>query len=99
MEKETPTAMTVLLSDNIISALGFTSEENYLNVKQGISGLKQYVDRFGVLKADREANDRYINWVRSIMSERGVIEGAVEDALAKMEYEKDKIISEKDARI
>ncbi|MDR2385825.1 MAG: beta-ketoacyl synthase [Tannerella sp.] len=40
--------MTVLLSENIISALGFTSEENYLNVKQSISGLKRYTNRFGI---------------------------------------------------
>jgi 3-oxoacyl-[acyl-carrier-protein] synthase-1 len=46
MEKEIPSDMTVLLSDNIISALGFSSEENYRNVKQGVSGLKQYTRHF-----------------------------------------------------
>ena len=38
--------MTVFLGDNIISALGFTSEENYLNVKNGVSGLKFFADRY-----------------------------------------------------
>lgn len=38
--------MTLLLSDNIISALGFTAEENYRNVKQGVCGLKFFADRY-----------------------------------------------------
>lgn len=38
--------MTVLLSDNIISALGFTAEENYRNVKQGVCGLKFFADHY-----------------------------------------------------
>ena len=38
--------MTVLLGDNIISALGFTSAENYCNVKNGVSGLKFFADRY-----------------------------------------------------
>ena len=40
--------MTTLLSDNIVSALGFTAEENYLKAKQGISGLTYFADRFGL---------------------------------------------------
>ncbi|MDR0700059.1 MAG: beta-ketoacyl synthase [Tannerella sp.] len=40
--------MTVLLGDNIISALGFTAEENYRNVKQGISGLDFFADRYDI---------------------------------------------------
>ncbi|MDR2679687.1 MAG: beta-ketoacyl synthase [Tannerella sp.] len=40
--------MTVLLGDNIISALGFTAEENYRNVKQGVCGLKFFADRYGL---------------------------------------------------
>jgi 3-oxoacyl-[acyl-carrier-protein] synthase-1 len=40
--------MTILLNDNIISGLGFTSEENFLNVKRGISGLRRYTDRYGI---------------------------------------------------
>jgi 3-oxoacyl-[acyl-carrier-protein] synthase-1 len=40
--------MTALLSDNIISALGFSSETNYLNVKQGVSGIKRYTGRFDI---------------------------------------------------
>lgn len=40
--------MTTLLSDNIVSALGFTTEENYLKAKQGISGLTYFADRFGL---------------------------------------------------
>jgi 3-oxoacyl-[acyl-carrier-protein] synthase-1 len=39
VEETTQPLMTVLLSDNIISALGFTTEENYRNVKAGKSGL------------------------------------------------------------
>ncbi|MDR0574994.1 MAG: beta-ketoacyl synthase [Tannerella sp.] len=38
--------MTVLLNDNIVSALGFTAEENYRNVKQGVCGLKFFADRY-----------------------------------------------------
>ena len=38
--------MTVFLGDNVISALGFTSEENYRNVKNGVSGLKFFADRY-----------------------------------------------------
>ncbi|MDR3266343.1 MAG: beta-ketoacyl synthase [Tannerella sp.] len=48
MEKEIQVDMTALLSENIISALGFTSEENYLNVKQGVSGLKRYTEHFEI---------------------------------------------------
>ena len=38
--------MTLLLSDNIISALGFTAEENYRSVRQGVCGLKLFADRY-----------------------------------------------------
>ena len=38
--------MTVFLGDNIISALGFTSAENFDNVKNGMSGLKFFPDRY-----------------------------------------------------
>ena len=37
--------MTIFPGDNIISALGFTSVENYHNVKNGVSGLK-FTDRY-----------------------------------------------------
>lgn len=40
--------MTVFLSDNIISGLGFTAEENFLNVKQGKCGLKFFADRYDI---------------------------------------------------
>lgn len=40
--------MTTLLGDNIISALGFTTEENYRNVRQGVSGLTYFADGFGL---------------------------------------------------
>lgn len=40
--------MTRLLSDNIISALGFTAEENYRNVKQGVCGLKLFTERYDI---------------------------------------------------
>lgn len=40
--------MTTLLSDNIISALGFTTEENFLQAKQGVSGLTYFADYFGL---------------------------------------------------
>jgi len=40
--------MIEILSDNIISPLGFTSEENYQNVKSGKSGIKTYDDIFGL---------------------------------------------------
>jgi len=38
--------MTILLSDNVISSLGFTTEENYRNVKQGICGLRLFKNRY-----------------------------------------------------
>ena len=34
--------MTVCTGDNVVSALGFTAEENYRNVKQGRTGLRLY---------------------------------------------------------
>ena len=34
--------MIIPVGDNIISSLGFSSEENYIAVKNGISGLQQY---------------------------------------------------------
>ena len=34
--------MIIPIGDNIISSLGFSSEENYIAVKNGISGLRQY---------------------------------------------------------
>ena len=40
--------MTVFIGDNIVSALGFTSDENYLNVKNGVSGLKLFTDRYNL---------------------------------------------------
>ncbi|MDR2917264.1 MAG: beta-ketoacyl synthase [Tannerella sp.] len=40
--------MTILLNDNIISSLGFTAEENYRNVKQGVCGLQFFADRYGL---------------------------------------------------
>ena len=38
--------MTVFLGDNIVSALGFMSAENFDNVKNGVSGLKFFTDRY-----------------------------------------------------
>ena len=38
--------MTILLSDNVISSLGFTTEENYRNVKQGVCGLTFFDNRY-----------------------------------------------------
>jgi 3-oxoacyl-[acyl-carrier-protein] synthase-1 len=38
--------MVTVVSDNIISALGFTTAENFRKVKQGISGLAFYSDYF-----------------------------------------------------
>ena len=40
--------MTIVLSDNVISSLGFTTEENYRNVKQGVCGLQYFADRYGL---------------------------------------------------
>ncbi|MDR0395020.1 MAG: beta-ketoacyl synthase [Tannerella sp.] len=40
--------MTILLSDNIISSLGFTAEENYRNVKRGECGLKFFPDHYDI---------------------------------------------------
>ncbi len=48
MEKNTWSAMIYSVSNNIISSLGFSSEENYLAVKQGISGLKRYEKAFNL---------------------------------------------------
>ncbi len=38
--------MTILLSDNVISSFGFTTEANYLKVKQGVCGLQKFEGRF-----------------------------------------------------
>lgn len=38
--------MTIILSDNIVSSLGFTTEENYRKVKEGICGLQFFADRY-----------------------------------------------------
>ena len=38
--------MTILLSDNVVSSLGFTTDENYRNVKQGVCGLTYFEDRY-----------------------------------------------------
>ena len=40
--------MIEILSDNIISPLGATSEENYLNVKAGKTGIRRYNSIFGI---------------------------------------------------
>ncbi len=40
--------MVNIIADNIISALGFSSEENYRNLKNGISGLKTSQNMFGM---------------------------------------------------
>ena len=40
--------MTILLSDNVVSTLGFTTDENYRKVKQGVCGLTYFEDRFGL---------------------------------------------------
>ena len=38
--------MTILVNDNILSSLGFTTDENYRKVKKGISGLQIFADRY-----------------------------------------------------
>lgn len=38
--------MTILVSDNVVSSLGFTTEENFRNVKQGVCGLSFFEDRY-----------------------------------------------------
>jgi 3-oxoacyl-[acyl-carrier-protein] synthase-1 len=48
MEEKTSFAMTVLLCDNIVSALGFTAAENYRRVKEGVSGLARFEEGFGL---------------------------------------------------
>ena len=40
--------MIEIVSDNIVSPLGVTSEENYLNVKAGKSGIRTYDSLFGL---------------------------------------------------
>jgi len=40
--------MTTIVSDNILSALGMTTLENFSKVKQGISGLTRYEGLFGL---------------------------------------------------
>lgn len=48
MEKNKRPSMIYQVNDNIISSLGFSSEENYSAVKQGISGLKSYENAFDI---------------------------------------------------
>jgi 3-oxoacyl-[acyl-carrier-protein] synthase-1 len=40
--------MVTIISDNIISPLGTTSEDNYLNVKAGCTGIRTYDSLFGI---------------------------------------------------
>jgi len=40
--------MIILLNDNVISSLGFTTEENYNHVKQGVCGLRRFDGRYGL---------------------------------------------------
>jgi 3-oxoacyl-[acyl-carrier-protein] synthase I len=48
MEKNKRSVMIYQVNDTIISSLGFSSEENYSAVKQGISGLKRYENAFDI---------------------------------------------------
>ncbi|MDR2148213.1 MAG: beta-ketoacyl synthase [Tannerella sp.] len=40
--------MTTIIGDNVISALGFSSEENYDNVKAGKTGLRLFSDKYDI---------------------------------------------------
>ncbi|MDR0814237.1 MAG: beta-ketoacyl synthase [Bacteroidales bacterium] len=40
--------MIVIAGDSIVSALGFTADDNYLSVKSGASGVKRYEGLYGV---------------------------------------------------
>ena len=40
--------MTIILSDNVISSLGFTTEENFKKVKNGVCGLQFFDERFKI---------------------------------------------------
>lgn len=48
MEKEMAGRIAVAIADNIISPLGLTSEENYMAVKDGRSGLVRYAGQWGL---------------------------------------------------
>lgn len=58
--------MIYQISDNIISSLGFSTEENYSSVKQGITGLSLYENRYDIpepfmasLINDEKLNDEF----------------------------------------
>jgi 3-oxoacyl-[acyl-carrier-protein] synthase-1 len=48
MEKEMAGRIAVAIADNIISPLGLTSEENYMAVKDGRTGLARYTGQWGL---------------------------------------------------
>lgn len=48
MEEEMADRVAVAVADNIVSPLGLTSEENYLAVKAGRSGLLRYCGKWGL---------------------------------------------------
>ena len=48
MEKEMAGRIAVAIADNIISPLGLTSEENYMAVKDGRTGLVRYAGQWGL---------------------------------------------------
>ena len=66
--------MTVFIGDNIISALGFSSEENYRNVKNGVSGLKFFPDRYDLpepFMASEIDDERLEDAFEKCLSEQG----------------------------
>jgi hypothetical protein len=64
-------------------------------------GLSQYVNRLSNMLSDPDSMKEYAKWVGDLISQRGIIEGAVDDAVAKKAYEDEliiaEIISQKDA--
>ncbi|MDR1524999.1 MAG: beta-ketoacyl synthase [Tannerella sp.] len=81
--------MTVLLGDNIISALGFTAEENYRNVKQGVCGLTFFADRYGLQEPfmaseiDGDRLDRAFDEISAAFSGRAGLAAKAELSSAK----------------
>lgn len=88
--------MTVLLSDNIISGLGFTAEENYRNVKQGKCGLKFFADRYEIPEpfvASEIDNERLEEAFEKVTAEVSVIGQRPVDGMNYTKLEKASIVS------
>lgn len=83
--------MIKILSTNIVSPLGYTSEENYLNVKSGRTGLRRYENLWGIPETicaslfSQEQNERLM--VDGLSRFESLVYYSVNDALSRAPYD------------